>query len=296
VTSGASVAELTPSSRHTAPDGALTEVIVIADTSGVNAAWVPRSGELTAGRRFVLAHNQAHPRQEAGDSAKVTFVDSNPIRRQSLLRAVGVAAGRRSPEVRTEVQRSTAARVEVPSTEDALALGQLVLVAENNLTNQDVIRRQLHLLGYQSEMANDGREALQMWGEKAYGILLTDCHMPHFDGFELAGQVRLSETGSGRRAPIVAITANALEGEAHRCFAAGMDEYLTKPLLMSSLKATLEKWLGPSRGARATSRKQSETPSGKTDSGCLRNAGKQRLTRALFAMCLAMTTRQFARF
>ena len=78
---------------------------------------------------------------------------------------------------------------------------------------------------------------------KRYGLVLTDCHMPHMDGFELTAALRREEDGRGARTPIIAITANALKGEDQRCLAAGMDDYLSKPVQLVALRDTLAKWL-----------------------------------------------------
>jgi len=129
------------------------------------------------------------------------------------------------------------------SVDEALAQGTLILLAEDNMTNQQVIGRQLTKLGYTCEMADDGKLALDAWRKKDYALLLTDCHMPNMDGFELTASVRQDQEGTGKRSPIIAVTANALEGEAERCIAAGMDDYLSKPLAMKDLKATLRKWM-----------------------------------------------------
>src|SRR5262249_7417685 len=84
--------------------------------------------------------------------------------------------------------------------------------------------------------------------------VLTDIHMPDMDGFELTRQIRAEEalTRSSRRTPIVALTANALKGEAERCLAAGMDDYLTKPLTLDRLREAVEKWLGAEPMAEPT--------------------------------------------
>jgi len=97
-------------------------------------------------------------------------------------------------------------------------------------------------LGYACEVAVDGLEALSMWRTGRYALLLTDCHMPHMDGFELSEAIRKAEP-AGTRLPIVAITANAMQGEAERCKARGMDDYLSKPLRMVALAPMLDKWL-----------------------------------------------------
>jgi CheY-like chemotaxis protein len=127
----------------------------------------------------------------------------------------------------------------------------LILLAEDNVTNQDVIRRQLGLLGYACDIAEDGELALTAWRSKPYALLLTDCHMPNMDGFELTAAIRGDEVDRPERARIVAITANALQGEAERCIAAGMDDYLAKPVAMPALKSTLQKWMPASGYADA---------------------------------------------
>lgn len=104
-----------------------------------------------------------------------------------------------------------------------------ILVAEDNLINQDVIKLQLKAIGYSCDLAEDGETALQLWRENEYDLVLTDCHMPNMDGFELARAIRLEEHGENQ-IPILALTANVLSEEAESCRKAGMDECLTKPI------------------------------------------------------------------
>ena len=129
-----------------------------------------------------------------------------------------------------------------PSKVEAAERGQLILLAEDNETNRDVLREQLRLLGYCSDMAEDGQIALEKWRNGKYALLLTDCQMPHMDGFALTKAIRKAEV-PGTRLPILAITANAMQGEAQRCLEAGMDDYLSKPLRLQELAPKLEKWL-----------------------------------------------------
>src|SRR5262249_23277255 len=126
------------------------------------------------------------------------------------------------------------------------AQGCLILVAEDHVANQDVLRRQLNRLGYACEIAEDGIAALALWRSKAYALLLTDCHMPNLDGFGLTAEIRRTEAG-GKRTPIVAIPANVLQGEAERCLAAGMDAFLPKPVDMATLRTTLARWMPGAR-------------------------------------------------
>jgi PAS domain S-box-containing protein len=170
-------------------------------------------------------------------------LDGNPVRQAQLVTAIAVAAGRASPLLRPQVDEAVNENLVALSVEEARDNGTLILLAEDNLTNQQVIGRQLTKLGYTCEIADDGKLALEAWRKTDYALLLTDCHMPNMDGFELTSSVRGDEEGSSKRAPIIAVTANALEGEPERCIAAGMDDYLSKPLAMADLKATLRKWM-----------------------------------------------------
>jgi PAS domain S-box-containing protein len=127
----------------------------------------------------------------------------------------------------------------VLSVAQAREMGRLILVAEDDAINQKVILRQLGLLGHVAEIASDGREALTLWRANRYALLLTDLHMPEMDGYELVETIR-HEEAPGTHLPIVALTANAVQGEAARAKAVGMDGYLTKPLQLARLQAVLD--------------------------------------------------------
>jgi len=129
-----------------------------------------------------------------------------------------------------------------PSRSQAVRDGRLILVAEDNVINQRVILLQLSLLGFAADVADNGVLALQRWRGGGYALLLCDLHMPEMDGYELSAAIR-AEQGPGPRMPILALTASTLKGEAERCRAAGMDDYLSKPLQLAALKGALEKWL-----------------------------------------------------
>ncbi|MCF8167002.1 MAG: response regulator [Rhodoferax sp.] len=129
-----------------------------------------------------------------------------------------------------------------PTVDEAAALGQLILLAEDNETNREVMLQQLSLLGYACETAVDGQQALAMWRSGRYALLLTDCHMPVMDGFALTQAIRQAQ-GNGAHIPIIAVTANAMQGEGARCLERGMDAYLAKPLRLKDLQDTLLRWL-----------------------------------------------------
>ncbi len=128
------------------------------------------------------------------------------------------------------------------NSEQAAARGQLILLAEDDDTNRDVLHEQLRLLGYTAEVAADGAIALEKWRTGRFALLLTDCHMPHMDGFALTAAIRQSEA-PGDHMPIIAVTANAMQGEALHCLNSGMDDYLSKPLRQCELGPVLAKWL-----------------------------------------------------
>ena len=192
--------------------------------------------------RFVSILDDRDKKMEP-DRNDCVRVGPRPVRRAAFLTAAAVAAGRKSPEVRELAQPTILEAVTPPSIDEAEAADRLILVAEDNPTNQRVILNQLHRLGFAAELAEDGRKALELWRNRRFRIVLTDYHMPGMDGFELASAIREDRARRGKEVAIVAITANALQGEAERCFAAGMDDYLAKPVKLNNLANTLRKWI-----------------------------------------------------
>ncbi|MEO8524822.1 MAG: ATP-binding protein [Caldimonas sp.] len=202
-------------------------------------------------RHVLITRGRRGPARPAW--ADAVTLDGHCLRRSALLNAVAVAAGRVSAEVFDESDVEDAADPgESPTIAEARAQGRLILIAEDDEVNKKVILRQIELLGYAAEVADNGVEALRLWQAGPYGLLLTDLHMPDMDGYTLSKTIRHEEAqaGGGRpaRMPILALTANALRGEAIRAEAAGMDEYLTKPLQLHLLKAALRKWMPRDRG------------------------------------------------
>jgi signal transduction histidine kinase/CheY-like chemotaxis protein len=123
-----------------------------------------------------------------------------------------------------------------PTVAEAEAEGTLVLVAEDHPINSMILTGQLGTLGYAAEVAENGAEALEKWKTGRFGLLIADCHMPILDGYGLTRAIRQfeAETRQQRR-PIIACTANALRGDAEACLAAGMDDYLAKPVAIVEL-------------------------------------------------------------
>jgi PAS domain S-box-containing protein len=145
---------------------------------------------------------------------------------------------------------TTRMRRRAPDTARAVSEGTLALLADDHPTNRSLIVRQINLLGYAAESAVNGAEALEMWKSGRFGILITDCNMPEMNGYALTRRIRELEAANGnKRIPIIACTANALGGEAEICFAAGMDDYISKPVELSVLAKKLDQWLPLARPA-----------------------------------------------
>ena len=170
-------------------------------------------------------------------AGRTVSIGAQAMRRRVLVNAVALASGRLSREMPGDTGR------EESSSAQSVAPGAMLLVAEDDEINRRVISRQLALLGYAADMAVDGEQALEMWRVKPYTLVLTDLHMPRRDGYELAQAIRAEETQEKRaRVPIVALTANAITGEANRAKALGIDDYLTKPLKLDLLEQALTQW------------------------------------------------------
>ncbi|HJW23951.1 MAG TPA: EAL domain-containing protein [Rhodocyclaceae bacterium] len=118
-----------------------------------------------------------------------------------------------------------------------------ILIVEDNQTNRVVAAGMLRLLGCTSGMAENGTQAITAWQSGNWDLVLMDCNMPETDGYQATASIRRQEAVSGRRIPIIAMTANTQPVDIEKCLAAGMDDHLAKPLTLQALAAKLQRWL-----------------------------------------------------
>jgi PAS domain S-box-containing protein len=172
--------------------------------------------------------------REAGIAAYLT----KPVRQSQLFDCLANVVSQTSSSLVPAVHSSKLATKQTLAEAKPMT-NKLILLAEDNIVNQKVAVRQLQKLGYRADTVADGREALEALGRIAYDLVLMDCQMPEMDGYEATVAIRRLE-GKTKHTPIVAMTAHALEGDRAKCIAAGMDEYITKPVKPEELKRVLE--------------------------------------------------------
>ncbi len=182
----------------------------------------------------MLSINEHQQMQSLAKSCGAGVVVPKPVRRAALRRALRALFSTTSV-IESGLQPAL-------NTPTLLLIGR-VLVAEDSPVNQRLLRSQLENFGLEVVIAANGRDAVQAASATEFNLILMDCQMPEVDGFQATASIRESAQDRAKRTPIVALTASALQGDRERCLAAGMDDYLTKPLRMAELRKILEKWM-----------------------------------------------------
>jgi signal transduction histidine kinase/CheY-like chemotaxis protein/HPt (histidine-containing phosphotransfer) domain-containing protein len=208
---------------------------------GIELARAIRSDPGLDETTLILLTSQAEEGQ-LGQATTAGF--AAVVREEVLADAIERAVGPRRPPAGPSPEAASREAVGRP----ALAH---VLVAEDNPVNQALALAHLNKLGYRVSVANNGVEALAAWETESFGLILMDCQMPVMDGYEATRQIRAKET-DGRHTPIIAVTANAMQGDRETCLACGMDDFLPKPYKQDQLKALLDRWLPPVEGESAS--------------------------------------------
>jgi len=212
----------------------------LADTAGVELARAIRTRPvLTSVRSVILSSMVEHAADEVNfDELGIVGHLTKPVRRTQLRDCLAVAAGARPAQ--QPLQRRRPVRREKRS-------DLRILVAEDNLVNQKVTLHLLEALGLQAQLAQNGREALEAISRGPYDLILMDCQMPEMDGFTATAKIREQEDPT-QRTVIIALTANAMQGDREKCIAAGMNDYLSKPLRAQELEQVLQRWLADDLG------------------------------------------------
>jgi CheY-like chemotaxis protein len=152
------------------------------------------------------------------------------------------------PETKASLVSPDAVTPVAPDTAE-IGAGQRILVVEDSPVNQQVAVGMLEQLGYRSEVVANGTAALELLAaDSEFAAILLDCQMPGLDGYQTAAEIRRRESAGGRHdgIPIIAITASSMAGDRERCLAAGMTDYLAKPIRLTDFEQTLLRWAGSS--------------------------------------------------
>ena len=125
-----------------------------------------------------------------------------------------------------------------------------ILLVEDVPINQQLAMAMLEGIGVTVELAENGQQAVDKVASGDYDLVLMDCQMPVLDGYQATAAIRGLAGGRGSRLPIIALTANAMQGDEEKCLAAGMNDFLAKPFALEQLQAVLRRWLSPAPVAR----------------------------------------------
>ncbi|MBM4257843.1 MAG: PAS domain S-box protein [Deltaproteobacteria bacterium] len=212
------------------------------EMDGIQLAKHIKADEVLASTRLVMLTSAGqYGDAAAARNAGIEVYLSKPVRQSDLYNCLATVVGAPSTSPST---------LQLPSVEPAPVVPRpgehqtdvRVLLAEDNLVNQEVAVNMLELLGCQVTVASNGHEVLDALSRGSYDLVFMDCHMPEMDGFAATAAIRQQE-GASRHTTIIALTANALDGDEEECLAAGMDGYLSKPFSQEKLQAILRKWI-----------------------------------------------------
>lgn len=206
-------------------------------TNGLQLARAIKAEPALAQAKLVLLTSGSSGTGDEARDAGIAAVLAKPARQSALYNCLA--------EVMNAVAQQPAP-TPAPAAPADLTLDRShlrILVADDNAVNREVARYILKARGYRIDVVENGLEAVAAVDANAYDAVLMDCQMPELDGYAAAGEIRRRE-GDSHRTPIIALTANALAGEREKCIAAGMDDYVSKPLRPEALIAVLDRYTG----------------------------------------------------
>ncbi|MCX6597151.1 MAG: response regulator [Acidobacteria bacterium] len=220
--------------------------------SGVDFARIVTADPEIAGTPLIMltAFQDQRRRQAARDSGIRVFL-TKPVRKHVLHKAIVRTLG---PRLFTPAGIDSPPPTAPPRPESTAPARPLLLV-EDNVGNQKLAVRLLARNGFSCDIASDGQQAVEMMAERDYPLVLMDCQMPRLDGFAATAAIRSQQEGRPSRTPIIAVTAHAMAEDRERCLAAGMDDYISKPIDELMLITAISRWLlaaEPEPGQTAT--------------------------------------------
>jgi two-component system, sensor histidine kinase and response regulator len=235
--------------------------------NGIQLAKLIRQDRRWSTLRLILQSTRDHHDSAPESTQLFNAIITKPLRRSQIFACV-TRVMTMQPGSAPETPPA-APMIAVPAA-GTRTVGPKILLVEDNAVNREVAVGMLESLGCAIDTAENGRLAIEAMNAAAYDAVLMDCQMPVLDGLTATGEIRRREqTSCTARVPIIALTANAMEGDRERCLAAGMDDFLSKPFTQQQLATLLRRWLALRALPEAERRDLSRVPL--IDAGVLRN-------------------------
>jgi two-component system, sensor histidine kinase and response regulator len=233
--------------RQSKPYDIVVLDLMMPGMNGFELAHAIKADPLISAAHLVLltSYGQRGDRELARDAEIAAYL-TKPVRQDQLQECLSKVLNQTTGQVLTEDSEGIEGKALLTRQilqERGQLPAKLILLAEDNIVNQKIAVRQLQSLGYRADAVANGQEALEALERISYDLVLMDCQMPEMDGYEATAEIRRRE-GAGKHTVIVAMTANALEGDREKCIAAGMDDYISKPVRSKILSEVMDRWLG----------------------------------------------------
>jgi len=216
--------------------------LVMPEMDGLKLGKLIREDDSLSSTKLIL--NSAFGQPDTAEKAIHTYFDaylSKPLKQSQLLDVLtSVMSG--GQEDKTEGLTAVESNLSQPSA-NVPKREELILVAEDHPVNQEVALQLLNILGFEAHAAENGHRVLELINKGRYSLIFMDFQMPTMDGLETTRRIRKLETRTGKHVPIVAMTANALDGSRETGLEAGMDDYMSKPIELAQLRSIIDKWL-----------------------------------------------------
>jgi signal transduction histidine kinase/CheY-like chemotaxis protein len=197
--------------------------------------------QLSEKNKIILAIDDNHLEKSKQAFPGMRIISTQPITRVQFLGAINNLWQKRHELVLDELDlEGLCLNIE---NKEVKPLNSDILIVEDNPLNQKIIIKQMRNIGYECDLAEDGEQGIEKWINNSYKLILTDCHMPNMDGYQMTQAIRKLEKSSNREhIPIIAVTGAAMTGDAERCYKAGMDSFVSKPVQLVNLREVLKEW------------------------------------------------------